>query len=83
MQQITHDYPPAGEQKMANVVNLATAMCSAFLNGATPGFMASKEYTAGVSPGFVGALFVDGTHYFCPSETAKVRSWLNSRNSGP
>jgi hypothetical protein len=72
MQNVVQDYPPAGNQKMADVVTAAVNMCDALLNGESVEDLMGKMATTGASPDFISALLVEGTHSFCPSEFAAV-----------
>jgi hypothetical protein len=72
MHNMVQDNPAAGNVKMAVAVKAAVLMCDALLNGESVNDFIRRSATTGVSPDFVSALLVEGTHFFCPSEFGAV-----------
>jgi hypothetical protein len=72
MRNVVQDYPPARDQKMANVVHAAVHMCDALLNGATFREIETVQYKTSEPVQYDLALLVEGTHSFCPSEYDKM-----------
>lgn len=73
MQDMVQDDPAAGKMKLANVVGLGVTMCDQLLNGSSVTQVAEAMQKARVPVALGSALLVEATHYFCPSQTAKVK----------
>ena len=76
VEQLEQDYPSAPTIPSGDLVNLGTDLCADLANGLSVQHEALTMGKGGAPPDLVSAVFVDGTHYFCPSETAKVKKYV-------